>query len=89
MSFAKRILAKTPARSKLSVCSIGVGEKSERLFACPEDDPLGDGAMGEDEMIDNDAVAYSLVYMKPNQPLQDGAKLIDDVDRFVSERECF
>ena len=93
VNFSKRILANQPDRKKLSVCSIGTGEKSENLFvrldAATAEQALDDETDDETLVNNNDEVTYSLVYLKPKQDLKDGAKLITDVSRFVSERECF
>ena len=79
-------MANTPDKSKLSVCSIGTGEKSEKLFASLTEEQTPDD---EEETLNNDEVAYSLVYLKPTEELKDGAKLIVDTERFISERDCY
>lgn len=91
MEFAKRILTKTPERRKLSVCSVGTGEKSEQLFTGVEDElnAILDEEDAEEALVNNDEVAYSLIHLQPKQAPTDGAKLVANVESFVNERVCY
>lgn len=89
MEFAKRILTKTPERKKLSVCSVGTGEKSEQLFTRVDGQLAADDETADEAPINNDEVAYSLIHLQPKQALKDGAKLITSVESFINERVCY
>ena len=80
---------KTSERKKLSVCSIGTGNKSEELFTCLSNENLAVVLNENANEFNNDEIAYSLIYMKPKQELKTNCKLIEDVDLFVNERSCF
>lgn len=89
LSFAKKILAKTAERRKLSIYSIGSGEKTEELFTCLDNEKLEKFIGNEDDdEINYDELNISLIYMRPNEP-KENCVLIEDIDKFITERTCF
>ena len=87
VKFATNILRRGDEMKKLSVVSIGTGNKTKELFACDSNSTIDNGEDG-DEFNNNDNIVYSLVYMKPKQ-IESDCNLIDNVDKFVDERVCF